>query len=476
MKVVDDHEMAETSSQYLDLNWLERRMHKALSPLKWPQKRRGPEAKIGLPSIFLSLIRQKLFKRGALEEHLAKSNTASLEGSTLSRRLRKVDSERLESISDHLLEPIGTPLSNPQGYHRGFRLVGIDGTRFTLQNTPDILGKVPKALTRQRLGDEAQEVAFPQIYASSLVELGPHNPLAVTVGSGGDGELTLASRLLSRLSADDMLLGDRLYGVAWFLHQLIVDSHCGAYLLKVTSYQTSLPIKRLKDGSWIVEVQVRSRTRPADIMATHRVREISYKVQSTNAEGKLITETHRLWTNLTDCCEHPAEELAQLYNTRWEHEGYYKELKVEMKKHKYLSSQLLETAQIEILTMVWASALIARERQRIHEQTDQRAEQSPESGEQAIELDTRSVRFDLVRENVTHLWFLYESVGDIITEKQYQSFADKFTKEADIFRSSKRRRRTCPRKIRQSVAHWPKLRERAESREPIEITVIERMA
>jgi len=385
MEVVNDHEMAETSSQYLDLNWLERRMHKALSPLKWPQKRRGPEAKIGLPSIFLSLIRQKLFKRGALEEHLAKSNIASLEGSTLSRRLRKVDSERLESISDHLLEPIGTPLSNPQGYHRGFRLVGIDGTRFTLQNTPDILGKV-------------------------------------------------------------------------------------------TSYQTSLPIKRLKDGSWIVEVQVRSRTRPAEIMATHRVREISYEVQSTNAEGKLITETHRLWTNLTDCCEHPAEELAQLYNTRWEHEGYYKELKVEMKKHKYLSSQLLETAQIEILTMVWASALIARERQRIHEQTDQRAEQSPESGEQAIELDTRSVRFDLVRENVTHLWFLYESVGDIITEKQYQSFADKFTKEADIFRSSKRRRRTCPRKIRQSVAHWPKLRERAESREPIEITVIERVA
>lgn len=466
--------MAETSSSYFfDINWLELRLEQAFSTVRFPGLRRGPEAKIGLASIFVSLIRQKLFKRGALEEHLVKSHGSGLQGSTLSRRLRAVDSERLDSVSEYILEPIGSPSSNPAGYHSNYRLVGIDGTRFSLQNTAGILEKVPKGKARRSLKAEAKEVAFPQIYASSLVELGPHNPLAVTVGSGGDSELSLAAKLLNRLDPGDMLLGDRLYGVGWFLHQLIEHSQCGAFLLKVPSVQTSSPIERLADGSWIVEVQVRSRTRPADIIATHRVREISYEVESTNAKGGLITETHRLWTNLIDFQEHPADELAKLYDTRWEHEGYYRELKIEMKKHKHLSSQLLETAHIEILSMVWTSALIARERQRVHEQAFKSDGKPPESSEEPEE-PIQAVRFDLVRENVTTLWTLHESVGSIITEEQYKAFAQKFTEQAQTFRSPKRRRRTCPRAIRQNVIHWPKIRDRTESKDPIIITVIER--
>ncbi|MDQ8196296.1 hypothetical protein QEH59_17810, partial [Coraliomargarita sp. SDUM461004] len=132
---------------------------------------------------------------------------------------------------------------------------------------------------------------------------------------------------------------------------------------------------------------------------------------------------------------------------------------------------LLETAQIEILSMVWASALVARERQRIHEKS---ARQSAQSGENETIYQSRSIRFDLVRENVTTLWTLFESVGSIISEEQYQGFVDKFTTEVEIFRSPKRRRRTCPRKVRQSVSHWPKVRIRSESRQPVLITVLER--
>ena len=404
-----------------------------------------------------------------------KASEQSLQGSTISRRLRKLDSARLDCISDHLLAPVGNPASNPEGYLGDYRLVGIDGTRFTLQNTSAILEKVPKAKTAQSpVGDDQQEVAFPQIYACSLVELGPHNPLAVSVGCGGDGELTVATRLLDRLEPGDMLLGDCLYGVGWFLHQLVQSSRCGAFLLKVFSEQTSTAVERLDDGSWIVEVKVRSRTRPADIIATHHVREIRYQIQSTDADGKTTIETYRLWTNLTDCRKHPASKMAGLYNTRWEHESYYKELKLGMKKHKYLNSQLLETAQIEILSMVWASALVAAERQRIHEKNIETRSSDLKDTHQQQPL--RSIRFDLVRENLATLWTLYESLGELITKQQYQGFVDKFTNEAIMFRSQKRRRRTCPRKVRQSVTHWPKLRERVQSKQPVKITVIERGA
>jgi hypothetical protein len=462
--------MSLSSCAFFDPNWLHDRIDRGLSALSSSRPRRGPKAGVGLPELLVSLVRQKLFRRGALDEHLFKFNAQSLQGSTISRRLRKVDSGRLDRISDQLLEPVGNPEANPDGYLGSYRLVGIDGTRFTLQNTPAILKEVPKAKTAQSPLGGTQEVAFPQIYACSLVELGPHNPLAVSVGSGGQGELTVAGKLLDRLGPADMLLGDCLYGVGWFLHQLTQSSRCGAFLLKVFSEQTSSMVKPLEDGSCMVEVRVRSRTRPADIIATHRVREIKYQVDSVNAEGKAETKTYRLWTNLMDCREYPACELAALYNTRWEHEGYYKELKLEMKKHKYLNSQLLETAQLEILSMVWASALIARERQRIHEKN---SEANPCKTGKAPE-PLRTIRFDLVRENLATLWTLYESLGDIITEEQYQSFIRKFTNDASLFLSPKRRSRSCPRKVRQSVSHWPKLRTRTQSKIPARITILER--
>ena len=93
--------MAETSCNFANIPWLENRFNQALSPLNTSAHRRGRKATVGLVSIFVSLVRQKLFQRGALDEHLLKSCGEGLQGSTISRRLRVVDLERLNSISDY---------------------------------------------------------------------------------------------------------------------------------------------------------------------------------------------------------------------------------------------------------------------------------------------------------------------------------------------------------------------------------------
>ena len=59
--------------------------------------------------------------------------------------------------------------------------------------------------------------------------------------------------------------------------------------------------------------------------------------------------------------KYPTRELIDLYHKRWEHEIYDRELKQTLKKHKYLDSQLMETARVEVFAMVWASALVARQ-------------------------------------------------------------------------------------------------------------------
>ena len=424
---------------------------------------RGRPAGVGLCMLLTSTIRQKLFTLGSVEKHLKKISGVDLAASTVSRRLARVGESQLEAINKHLLGAVGNRSNNAEGYYGPYRLVGIDGTRFTLQNTEAILAKVPKGKCRRSLTEEAGEVAFPQIYASSLVELGPHNPLAVNVGADCECELELAWELIKQLGEDDMLIADRLYGVAWFLHQLYQTSPCAAMLLKVSASQTTREIEQLSDGSWIVEVDVRSRRRAADIIATHRVREIRYQITSTDAEGVRSTQSYRLWTNLMDCRTHPAKALIRLYNDRWEHEGYYRELKLDLKKHKYLNAQLVETARIEIYSMVWASALIARERQRVALLSQSDPSKDP--------VEIHRIRFASVREDMKMLCALQTQVGVVITSAQFEAIAENLAKDSADQCSPKRRRRSCPRKVRQNVKHWPKVRRRTESRDPIEVHV-----
>ena len=424
------------------------------------KSRRGRPAGVSLGALLVATIRQKVFRRGAMDEHVEKTTGKRLEASTVSRRLASITADRLETVGEALLRPLGDPQSNPEGYRREYRLVGVDGTRFALCNAEAILQKIPKRTARRSREDELVEVAFPEIWACSLVELGPHNPLAVKVALDGESEIELGIDLLKHLGPDDMLLGDRLYGVGWYLHNLLTNSRCGALLLKVNPTQSSRRIEQLEDGSWIVEVDVRSRRRPADIIASHRVREIVYEIASTRAEGKRERIVYRLWTNLMDPQLDPAEELAWLYHRRWEHECYYRELKLELKKHKHLDAQLLETAHIQILSMVWASALIARERQRLTAYKDKNCE-SP-----------RQVRFDVVQEHIRVLWALGKQIGSTLSEEQFHAIAESLSEEARAYTMPQKRSRTCPRKVRQNQKHWPKIRERTEKDPNINITIV----
>ncbi|MEM0964993.1 MAG: hypothetical protein AAGJ81_02415 [Verrucomicrobiota bacterium] len=450
--------MHDTDLSYIDIRGIISRFDEVLSDFRGSSRGRGRPAGVSLGTLLFSTIRQKIFNRGGMTEHVEKTCSKNLEGSTISRRLAKIPKNQLEAVSESLLGPIGERSTNPQGYYHDYRMVGIDGTCFTLINTDAILEKVPKSKSRNRMGEEPGEVAFPQIYASSLVELGPHNPVALSVGVEGESEMELSMGLISKLTGSDMLFADRRYGVAWFLHQLLEQSFCRAFLLKLSAVQTSREIEQLEDGSWIVEVDVRSRRRPGDIIATHRVREIRFEVTSIDGQGQPRTDPYRLWTNFMDCRRDPALQLVELYRERWEHEAYYRELKLELKKQKYLKAQLIETAHIEILSMVWASSLIARERLRLSTM-NQPQEKS------------RRIRFDVVAEQMRVIWPLQTQVGKHLSHDQFKAIVQSLSEDSSLYYTPKRRTRSCPRKVRKTQTHWPKLRQRTESKQPPNITI-----
>ncbi len=70
----------------------------------------------------------------------------------------------------------------------------------------------------------------------------------------------------------------------------------------------------------------------------------------------------RLWTTLIDEQEYPAQELLELYALRWEHEIFYKELKLHMRGNDVLHSHTPETAAQEVAALLMACSIIAQER------------------------------------------------------------------------------------------------------------------
>ncbi len=108
------------------------------------------------------------------------------------------------------LRPLAQSERQPEAFYRGWQLVALDGTQFSLCNTPDNNRVRPKAKSRRG------RAAFAKLTTGVLIELGLHNPLAAAIGQAGESEWQLALGLLARLPQRALLLADRLHGCAAF--------------------------------------------------------------------------------------------------------------------------------------------------------------------------------------------------------------------------------------------------------------------
>jgi hypothetical protein len=343
--------------------------------------------------------------------------------------------------------------SETQGQHleafwRGWRLVALDGTQFSLINTPQILATCAKARTRRG------RAAFAKITTAVLLELGLHNPLAAAIGRHGESEWALAQRLLAQLPKRALLLGDRLYGVAAFLvHARAACTRVGSHFL-VRPSRSVKPrlIKRLADGTRLVRIAVRARHNPRQIVEWLEVREI--RVQVGRAGHR--SHTLRLWTSLVSPAAAPALELARLYASRWEHELYFREVKRHLRKTDVLQSHTVETGAQEIAAVVLASAVVAMERARAA------------NGQVPV----LRIRFGQVLHIVRGMWLFFGPFDDVFTEQQKQRV---IRRGYDLMRhtlTDPRRSRSCPRAVRQTIKAWPRLMQTQSVEGPLHFTLV----
>jgi len=384
---------------------------------------------------------------GTLAEHLFWLTRIQMSESTLSERRQVLPLVVFEELLRRLLRPLKRP--SAQAFYRRWRLVAIDGVSFSLPNTESVKKRCPKG------SNQRSKAAFAKLQCSALVELLMHNPLAARLGWKGESEWKLAQGLLDHLPANCLLLADRLYGCGAFLVAAWarLQERNGHFLVRVKQgLKIVREIKRLKDGSRIVEIKALDPQDHHRVAATLKVREI----QATIQRKGYPTVRLRLWTSLLDCELAPARELIEVYLTRWEQELYFRELKSQLGVNDLLQSQTPETAAQEVAAMIIGSSLIAEERSKL------------KPGE---ELSHR-LSFIKVWETLEPLWLTLLLGADILSETQKQRLCERFYWIAGCRLMQKKRTRSCPRVMRQPLQPWPRKKNQKSSTEPLNISVV----
>ena len=375
---------------------------------------------------------------GKFSAHVKELTGKVITDGALSQRRALLPVEVFERIMEAALQPKADRQRHSDAFYQGLRLCGIDGSTFSVTNTPQVKKAMKKA--RSRRG----RAAFPKVGVAVMVELGLHNPLAAALSSEGDSEMVLARRVVAKQPEQSLLISDRYYGVPALLVDLPSEAE-RHFLVRVKANLKRQLVQVLPDGTALVEIGSGDKTR--------RVREILARVQ--RGAGGAFT-TVRLWTSLLDWKRYPAQELMALYGRRWEQEIFYKELKVDMRSTPYLQSHTPLTAMQEIAALILAYAVLV----------DYRIE-SAKLGEVGVLRISFLKTFALMQ----GLWQFLEVSADLLGPRKIRTVVRRTLQKIADRAIPKRRQRSCPRALRQPVSSWPRLRKNAYHNGPIEYAV-----
>ena len=394
---------------------------------------RGPKAKLCASELLASLVYHVMNGSGVFSEHVFQLFGVSIKDSSLSERRQRMGLEPFAWLMKNALRPLAENNHDKSCFYKGWRLCGIDGSRWSVTNTPQILGAMTKAASRRF------EAAFAKLEMCVLVELGLHNPLAAEVGIKGEGEWTLSARLLESLPERSLLIVDRLYGCGKYLREIIQAclSRKSEVLVRARSNVKCRKIRRLSDGSALVSI--RPPGKGGGIKEDIEVREIRGRIRKPG--NKKWIEV-RFWTTLTDDKTYPAMELLKLYGFRWEHEIFYKELKMNMRGGDVLHSHTPETAAQEVAALLMACAIIAEQRL---------------AAARSGEIDPLSISFVKTLEQINSFWMILSVSDGLLAEATMQEMFKRVRESIIRQATPARRKRNCPRKVRQPVCSWPRL-------------------
>lgn len=418
----------------------------------WQQhgpKPRGQKPRLSGAQLVSALIFHVLAGAGTLAAHVQQLTGLKLSDSALSQRRTAAGLGVFEAIVQAALHPLAVLQKHPQAFYHGWRLIGMDGSQFSVSNTPQLLGRLSKAASRRF------RAAFAKVPMSWLMELGTHAPVAAVVGAAQESEWELSHRLLSQLQTGWLVLADRLYGVAAFVNELLIATQrMGSHFVVRVRQNVKVRVRQvLSDGSALVAVPVADPWHPNRKRGCIWMREIVGRVR--RSQGTWVTV--RLWTDLWDERKYPAPELLALYAQRWEIELGTRELKLDLRGTVLLQSHTVETAAQEILAAVLGLAVLSQARL---------------AAAAAGKVEPLRISFGQTLLLVRSLWSLVAMGQGILSARQVLALTERTIQWIVAQALPKRRARSCPRAVRQPVCGWPRLVSNSSAHGPVQYEVL----
>ncbi len=200
---------------------------------------------------------------------------------------------------------------------RGLALYGLDGSTLRVPDTPE---------NRQHFGlagGGRGESGYPLLRLVAVMALRSHLLAGCEYGPYATSEIELADRLWKTIPDESLTILDRQFLSGEILLGIRQQGTQRHWLIRPKKNTKTKTIKTLGPGDELVELNVspQVRRRNPSLPRRYQARLLTYKCR-----GKQRV----ILTSLVDCEKYPADEVAKLYEERWEIEQGYDEIKSEV--------------------------------------------------------------------------------------------------------------------------------------------------
>ena len=237
--------------------------------------------------------------------------------SGISQARTRLGWEPMRQLHDQVVKPVAVA-STRGAWYRRWRLVSLDGS------TMDVADEKVNEEAFGRPGSSRGSSAFPKLRFVALVENGTHVLFGTRMSPYATGENTLAKEVVGALDSQMLCLADRGFFGYEMWHLALATQ---AQLLWRIKTNAVLPCeRRLADGSYLGRMYPSEKDKRRQINGTV-LRVIEYRLEGVAGAEPI----YRLVTSVLDPLQGPAEELAALYQERWEIETALDELKTHLR-------------------------------------------------------------------------------------------------------------------------------------------------
>lgn len=236
-------------------------------------------------------------------------------GPALSQARRKLDPQRCREVVTQVRDLCTTARAEAAVGYGGFRLMALDGTKFSLPAYKSMI---------EHFGCPSQSPRGPQGSFTLIWDVGANQPVDWLVGSYRTCERVHAQEMVARLDYGDLLLGDRNFSSRRIL-----------FALHAQRVEWLMCVRSAGPGTFAeVLAFVASSLDDQQITLVQRDHQGAVREDAPQIPVRLLRlrlpdgSTSVFITSLVDSARHPAATLLKLYTARWRIETAFHELKI----------------------------------------------------------------------------------------------------------------------------------------------------